>query len=264
MGIQLNHAGRKASTFPWLPDQPTGTAPAEDGGWETVGPSAIAQEGIDPPREMTVDDIRKVIDDFAAASRRAVAAGFDAIEIHGAHGYLLHQFLTPLANKRVDDYGGSFDNRTRLIREVVTAVRSAIPEQMPLLVRLSATDWIDDEPSWDADQTVKLVSILKGLGVDAVDISTGGAVQARIPVEPGYQVEFATRVKNEVGIPTSAVGLITQPRQAEKLIDEGLADIVTLGRAALRDASWPLRAAHELGLSREEIPYPPSYWRSAL
>lgn len=264
MGVQLNHAGRKASTYPWLPGQPTGTAPADHGGWDIVAPSAIAQEGLATPRAMTLEDITKVIDDFVAAARRAVEAGFDTIEIHGAHGYLLHQFLTPLANARTDAYGGSFDNRTRLLREVVSAIRAAIPEEMPLLVRLSATDWIDDRPSWDADQTVRLVAILKDLGVDAVDISTGGAVSASIPVGPGYQVEFATRVKQEVGIPTSAVGLITEPRQAEELIDEGLSDIITIGRAALRDASWPLRAAHELGLSSEAIPYPPSYWRAAL
>ena len=261
IGVQLNHAGRKASTHPWLPGRPSGTVPVTDGGWETVGPSAVAQNGLDTPREMTLEDIHKVIDDFVAASRRAVEAGFDTIEIHGAHGYLLHQFLTPLANTRTDDYGGSFGNRTRLIREVVTAIRGVIPEGMPLLVRLPATDWIKDEPSWDADQTVRLVDELKGLGVDAVDISTGGAASASIPVGPGYQVEFAARVKKEVGIPTSTVGLITEPRQAQTLIHEGLADIVTLGRAVLRDASWPLRAAHELGLSAEEIPYPESYWR---
>lgn len=261
MGVQLNHAGRKASTYPWLPGNPSGTVPATGGGWRILGPSAVAQKGLDVPEEMTLADIQKVVEDFAAASRRAVDAGFDSIEIHGAHGYLLHQFLTPLANKRTDDYGGSFDNRTRLIREVVTAVRATILEEMPLVVRLSATDWIDDEPSWDADQTVRFVEILKGLGVDAVDISTGGAAPARIPVGPGYQVDFAARVKREVGIPTSAVGLITEPAQAQELLDDGLADIISLGRAVLRDPSWPLRAAHELGLSTEEIPYPASYWR---
>lgn len=261
IGVQLNHAGRKAGTYPWLVGQPSGTMPVDEGGWEILGPSAVAQDGLSTPREMTLEDIQKVIRDFAAASLRAVDADFDTIEIHGAHGYLLHQFLTPLANKRTDEYGGSFEGRTRLMREIVTAIRAVIPENMPLLVRLSATDWIDDEPSWDADQTVRLVAVLKDLGVDAVDISSGGAAKASIPVGPGYQAPFAARVKNEVGIPTSTVGLITEPREAQALLDEGVADIVSLGRAALRDASWPLRAAHELGVPAEEAPYPVAYWR---
>ncbi|NLZ57443.1 MAG: NADH:flavin oxidoreductase/NADH oxidase [Corynebacterium sp.] len=263
IGVQLNHAGRKAGTYPWLPGQPSGTIPLGEGGWETHGPSALPQQGLGTPREMTLEDIRKVIADFAQASRRAVDAGFDTIEVHGAHGYLLHQFLTPLANKRSDDYGGSFENRTRLIREIVMAIRAEIPEEMPLLVRLSATDWIGDEPSWDLEQTVRLVAILKDLGVDVVDISTGGASPARIPVRPGYQVPFAARVKKEVGISTSTVGLITEAHQAQQLLDEGQADIVSLGRAALRDPSWPQRAAHELGLPSEETPFPTSYWRAA-
>lgn len=261
MGIQLNHAGRKASTYPWLPDYPSGTQPIAEGGWPTVGPSAIAMAGQGVPRALELSEIVGIIEDFAAAAERAVRAGFDTVEIHGAHGYLLHQFLTPLANQREDAYGGSFDNRTRLIREVVSAVRAVIPESMPLLVRLSATDWIEGHPSWDPDQTVALVARLKELGVDAVDISTGGAAPARIVLSPGYQVPFARRVKAETGLPTSAVGLITTPHQAEKLIDAGDADIITIGRAALREPSWPLRAAHDLGVDKAEIPYPPSYWR---
>ncbi|MCK2200787.1 NADH:flavin oxidoreductase/NADH oxidase [Corynebacterium callunae] len=261
MGVQLNHAGRKASTYPWLPGVPNGTQSEAEGGWQTFAPSAVAQEGLDTPQELTIDGIKKVVADFAAAAQRAVEAGFDVIEIHGAHGYLLHQFLSPISNKRTDEYGGSFENRTRLFREVATAIRSVIPEGMPLVARISATDWIDDEPSWDGDQTVKLVADLKELGVDAVDISTGGVAAARIPVGPSYQVEFARQVKQEVGIPTSAVGMITEAQQAQQHLDNGDADIITIGRAALREPSWPLKAAHQLGLKTEEIHYPRSYWR---
>ena len=263
IGVQLNHAGRKAGTYPALPNFPTGTQSVDEGGWETFGPSAVAQPGLADPTELTREGIEKVIQDFAAAAERAVRAGFDAVEVHGAHGYLLHQFLTPLANKRTDIYGGLFENRTRLFREVAQAIRAVIPDSMPLIARISATDWIDDEPSWDDDQTISLVSDLKKLGVDAVDISTGGAVPATIPVEPSYQVKFARRVKQEVGIPTSAVGLITQVGQAQGHLDRGDADIISLGRAALRYPSWPLFAAHELGKTRDEIPYPPSYARGA-
>ncbi|WP_408607598.1 NADH:flavin oxidoreductase/NADH oxidase [Corynebacterium suranareeae] len=263
MGVQLNHAGRKASTYPALPEFAPGTQSENEGGWEAFGPSAIAQSGLDTPTELTLDGILRIIEDFASAAKRAVRAGFDVIEIHGAHGYLLHQFLTPLANKRTDNYGGSFENRTRLFKEVAQAIRAVIPDTMPLIARISATDWIDDEPSWDADQTVQLVSELQALGVDAVDISTGGAVPAKIPVGPSYQVEFARRVKQEVGIPTSTVGLITEVQQAQDHLDRGDADIVSLGRAALRYPSWPLQAAHELGKKRDEIPYPPSYARGA-
>lgn len=263
MGVQLNHAGRKASTYPALPEYPTGTQPIEESGWETFGPSAIAQPGLAVPTELDQEGIDKIIRDFAESAQRAVRAGFDVIEVHGAHGYLLHQFLTPLANKRTDNYGGSFENRTRLFREVVQAIRAVIPETMPLIARISATDWIDGEPSWDGDQTVQLVSELSELGVDAVDISTAGAVPADIPVGPSYQVQFARRVKQGVGIPTSTVGLITDAAQAQHHLDQGDADIISLGRAALRYPSWPLQAAHELGQSRKEISYPPSYSRGA-
>lgn len=270
MAVQLNHAGRKSSTVPALPDQErfdgTDTVPPEHGGWVPAGPSAVAQPGLAVPREMTADELYDLPEIFADAARRAVRAGFDAVEIHGAHGYLLHQFLTPLANKRSDSWGGSFENRTRLIRLVASAVRAAIPETMPLIVRLSATDWMDaddSEPSWDLDQTVALTHLLRDAGVDLIDVTSGGAHPADIPVGPNYQTRFAEEIRRETGVPTAAVGLITEPAQAEAIVAEGRADAVLIGRAALRDALWPYRAAHALGLPRQEIPYPPSYHRGA-
>ncbi|NLF90886.1 MAG: NADH:flavin oxidoreductase/NADH oxidase [Corynebacterium marinum] len=266
MGIQLNHAGRKASTVPARPGQKpvddTGTIPVSHGGWVALGPSAVANDGLAVPREMTPAEIQAVPGQFAASAERAVRAGFDTVEIHGAHGYLLHQFLTPLANHRTDEWGGSFDNRTRLIRRVAAAVRAAIPEGMPLIVRLSATDWIDG--AWDLAQTVSLAGLLRDEGVDLIDVTTGGAARADIPVGPGYQVPFAAEIRRGAGIPTAAVGLITEPQQAQEILDESLADAVLIGRAALLDAAWPLRAAHELGLRREEIPYPGSYARASF
>ena len=265
MGIQLNHAGRKSSTVPARPGQEpvddTDTIPPGNGGWIPVGPSAVANDGLAVPRELTVEEIEAVPGEFAASAERAVRAGFDTVELHGAHGYLLHQFLTPLANHRTDEWGGSFDNRTRLIRRVVDAVRAVIPEGMPLLVRLSATDWVDG--AWDLDQTVELAALLRQQGVDLIDVTTGGASHADIPVGPGYQVEFAAEIRRRADIPTAAVGMITEPAQAEKILDDAAADAVLLGRAALRDSAWPFRAAHELGVPREEIPYPGSYARGA-
>ncbi len=260
MGIQLNHAGRKASTTPWRPGLGEGSVPLGHGGWRTVGPSPIAQEGIDEPREMTVEEIEAVPGQFAAAAERAVRAGFDTVEIHGAHGYLLHQFLTPLANQRTDEWGGSFENRTRLFLAVVRAVREVIPEGMPLLARLSATDWIDG--AWDLEQSVRLAALLRDAGVDLIDVSTGGASMAKIPTGPGFQVPFAEAIRREAGIPTAAVGMITEPEQAEEILREERADVTLIGRAALRESGWALRAAHELGLERDEIPYPGSYWRA--
>lgn len=266
MGIQLNHAGRKASTVPARPGQKpvddTGTIPVGHGGWVAVGPSAVPNDGLAAPREMTPAEIGEIPGLFAASAERAVRAGFDTVEIHGAHGYLLHQFLTPLANRRTDEWGGSFENRTRLIRRVVAAVREVIPAGMPLLARLSATDWIDG--AWDLGQTVALAELLKDDGVDLIDVTTGGAANADIPVGPGYQVRFAADIRRRAGIPTAAVGMITEPRQAQRILDDSLSDAVLIGRAALRDASWPLRAAHELGMSREEIPYPGSYRRASF
>ena len=260
MGIQLNHAGRKASTVPWRPGLGSGSVPVSDGGWHTLGPSAVAQEGIDAPREMTVEQIEAIPGQFAAAAERAVRAGFDTVEIHGAHGYLLHQFLTPLANHRTDEWGGSFENRTRLFLAVVAAVREVIPEGMPLLARLSATDWIDG--AWDPGQSIRLATLLHDAGVDLVDVSTGGAAAASIPTGPGFQVRFASEIRRLAGIPTAAVGMITEPGQADEILAEGHADAVFIGRAALRESGWALRAAHELGVDRKEIPYPGSYWRA--
>ncbi|QGU05858.1 NADH:flavin oxidoreductase/NADH oxidase [Corynebacterium comes] len=264
IGIQLNHAGRKASTVPARPGQKpvndTDTIPVGHGGWVAIAPSAIANDGLAVPREMTAAEIEAIPGQFAASAERAVRAGFDTIEIHGAHGYLLHQFLTPLANHRTDEWGGSFENRTRLILQVVDAVRKVIPEGMPMIVRLSATDWI--EGAWDLEQTISLAGLLREEGADLIDVTTGGAAKATIPVGPGYQVRFAAEIRRRAGIPTAAVGMITDPEQAEQILDDSLADAVLIGRAALRDAAWPLRAAHELGIDREKIPYPGSYWRA--
>ena len=196
---------------------------------------------------------------FAESARRADEAGFDVVEIHAAHGYLIHQFLSPLSNHRTDAYGGDFAGRTRLALEVADAVRAAWPQQKPLFVRISATDWT--EGGWDADQSVRLAAALRERGVDLVDTSTGGNVLADIPVGPGYQVPFARQIREQAQIPTGAVGLILEPQQAEKILADGDADVVLLARAALREPSWPLRAAAELGLSWRDAPYPAAYTR---
>jgi 2,4-dienoyl-CoA reductase-like NADH-dependent reductase (Old Yellow Enzyme family) len=256
-GIQLAHAGRKASTYaPW---RGSGSVLA-DGGWTPVAPSALS---FDPtwtvPTALDEAGIIAVIDAFMDAARRAIAAGFQIIEVHAAHGYLLHQFLSPLSNHREDAYGGSFENRTRLVREVVGALRSILPEELPLFVRISATDWA--EGGWDPDQAVALSKELKALGVDLVDCSSGGLVpHQKIPLGPGYQVPFAARIRAEAGLATGAVGLITEPQQAEQILAEGSADIVLLARELLRNPRWPLRAAQELGT---EVPWPASYARAA-
>jgi 2,4-dienoyl-CoA reductase-like NADH-dependent reductase (Old Yellow Enzyme family) len=260
-GIQLAHAGRKASTF--SPFTGRGSVPEEDGGWQTVAPSAVAFPGYREPRELTEQEIADVVAAFAASARRALAAGFDVLEIHAAHGYLLHEFLSPLSNTREDRYGGSFENRVRLLLEVVHAVRAAAPEDTPLLVRISATDWV--EGGWDDDQSVRLAGLLREAGVDLVDTSTGGNAPAEIPLEPGYQVRFARRIRQEAGIPTGAVGLITEPKQAEEVVADGSADVVLLARALLRDPHWPLRAAHELGVPvGEGVDWPQQYLRAVL
>jgi 2,4-dienoyl-CoA reductase-like NADH-dependent reductase (Old Yellow Enzyme family) len=243
IGVQLAHAGRKASTFrPWAPVQ--GTVPVGDGGWPTVGPSAAAFPGYDTPTEMTAAQVADIPEQFAAAARRARAAGFDAVEVHAAHGYLLHQFLSPLANSRTDEYGGSADGRARLVEETVEAVRSAWPAELPVLVRLSATDWRDD--GLGVDDVAAVAGRLGTLGADLIDVSTGGVAPASIAVGPGYQVPYARRVREVSGLPVSAVGLISEPAQAEQILVEGSADAVMLGREALRDPYWPLRAAHTL------------------
>ncbi|MDN4162357.1 NADH:flavin oxidoreductase/NADH oxidase [Nocardioides abyssi] len=245
-GIQLAHAGRKASTHSGF-DGRRGGVPDADGGWRPVGPSEAAYPGLrDDVEELDTAGIRRVVSAFGDAAERAVAAGFDVLEVHAAHGYLLHEFLSPLSNHRTDEYGGDFAGRTRLVLEVVREVRGRVSAGVPLLVRLSATDWL--EGGWTADETVRLAGLLREEGVDLVDTSTGGNAPADIPVEPGYQVPFARRVRTEAGVPAGAVGLITEPKQAEDVLADGSADVVLLARELLRDPHWPLRAAQELGV----------------
>jgi len=245
-GIQLAHAGRKASTaVPWEGGAGVGSG---DGGWEPIAPSAVAFSGRTiAPRAMTPEDIAGVTGAFAAAARRAQAAGFRVIELHFAHGYLVHEFLSPLSNRRADAYGGGFEHRIRLALEITRGVRAAWPERLPLLARLSCTDWV--EGGWSLDESVELARRLRAEGVDLVDCSSGGLVpDARIEAVPGYQVPFARRIRAEAGIPTAAVGLIGTAAQAEAIVRGGDADLVMLARTMLRDPYWPLHAAAELGL----------------
>lgn len=242
-GIQLAHAGRKASTFrPWAEQR--GTVPVSDGGWETVGASAIAFPGYETPRELDAAGLEKVVADFAAAARRSVAAGFDVVEVHAAHGYLLHEFLSPLSNERTDDFGGPLENRARLLLDVVRAVRAEIGDRV-LFVRFSATDWT--EGGWNEDDTATVAQWAAEAGADLFDVSTGGNVPATIPTEPGYQVRFATHVRDAVEVPVCAVGLITDPEAAEEIVRSGRADAIMMGREFLRDPHFVLRAAAELG-----------------
>lgn len=245
-GIQLAHAGRKASHD--SPMKGGHQIRSDKGGWKTFAPSAIPfQESQEPPREMSLADIDKVVADFRSAAVRAVAAGYEVIEIHAAHGYLLHEFLSPLCNHRTDAYGGSFENRIRLLTRVVQEIDAVRYKSQPLFVRLSCTDWADG--GWDLEQTVQLAVILRDMGVDLVDCSSGGAVHhQKIHVGPGYQVPFAERVRREAGIATAAVGLITSPQQAASVVDHGQADMVLIGRESLRDPHFPLHAAHALGV----------------
>ncbi len=259
-GIQLAHAGRKASTSePWKGGQPVGP---EDGGWCPIyAPSAIAfAESFQVPQALTVSQISAVVQAFASAAQRAEVAGAKVVEIHSAHGYLLHSFLSPLSNQRNDEYGGTFENRTRILREVVTSVRKVWPEKNPLFVRISATDWT--EGGWTIEDSIALAKILKPLGVNVVDCSSGGVVpQVKIPVGPGYQVPFAQRIRCESEMPTGAVGMITDPAQADQIIRTGQADLVFLARQLLREPYWPLHAARTLG---QEIQWPPQYERAKL
>ncbi|GAA4888395.1 NADH:flavin oxidoreductase/NADH oxidase [Streptomyces coeruleoprunus] len=257
--IQIAHAGRKASTDqPWKGGAPVG---ADGHGWQPVGPSPLPfDEGHPVPDELTKDQIAEITGRFAAAARRALDAGFEVVEIHGAHGYLIGEFLSPHSNHRTDEYGGSFENRTRFALEVVDAVRAVWPEELPLFFRISATDWLEDEAGWTADETVRFAALLQEHGVDLLDVSTGGnAPRVRIPVGPGYQVPFAARVKAETGLPVAAVGLITETEQAEKILANGEADAVLLGRELLRNPSWARHAARELGA---EVHVPAQYHRS--
>lgn len=256
IGIQLAHAGRKGSSkIPWLGN---GTVDIADGGWETVGPSAIAFAGHSMPRAMTIEDIAAVIDDFIAAARRALAAGFDAVEIHMAHGYLMHEFLSPLSNRRTDEFGGSLENRMRLPLAVARAVRETWPQERPVFVRISSTDWVDG--GWNVDESIELVRALTDLGVDLVDVSSGGLhADQQIPDRIDYQIAYAAQVKAATDMTISAVGRISEPAQAEALIAEGAVDGVFMARAMLRDPHWPLRAARELG---QDISWVPQYERA--
>jgi len=257
-GIQLAHAGRKASTdVPWRGGRPLG----EDArGWRPVAPSALAfAEGHPVPRELPTDEIPAVVGAFRDAARRAEQAGFGVVEIHMAHGYLLHQFLSPLTNRRTDEYGGSLENRTRLSLEVARAVRDAFPVERPVFARISATDWV--EGGWDLDQSVALARALREAGVDLVDCSSGGLVpHAKVPLGPGYQVPFAEAIRARAGVMTGAVGLIREPAQAEAVVAGGKADLVLLARELLRDPYWPLHAARALGV---EVPWPHQYLRAS-
>jgi 2,4-dienoyl-CoA reductase-like NADH-dependent reductase (Old Yellow Enzyme family) len=257
-GIQLAHAGRKGSTArPW---EPGGFVPESQGGWKPVAPSAIPfSDNYAKPAALDAAGIQKVIKDFAAAAARALQAGFKVIEIHSAHGYLLHEFLSPLANQRSDSYGGSPENRTRLLREVVSAVRRVWPAGFPLFVRISASDWVPG--GWDLEQSVALAESLAPLGVDLIDCSSGGMVpNAQIPVAPGYQVPFAAEIRERTGIMTGAVGMITSARQADTILDQGKADVVILAREFLRQPYWPLAVARDLGFP---VSWPVQYLRAA-
>jgi 2,4-dienoyl-CoA reductase-like NADH-dependent reductase (Old Yellow Enzyme family) len=251
-GIQLAHAGRKASTYPAWGSEQHGSVPIGQGGWPTVSASAVAFPGYDVPAELDLAGIGAIVEAFAAAAGRAVDAGFDLVEIHAAHGYLVHQFLSPLSNERTDEYGGSLENRARLLLRIVTAIRTALGDAIPLLVRFSATDWTDG--GWDEAQTSTVAGWAREAGADFFDISSGGNVAAKIPLGPGYQVPFAEYVRTKADVATSAVGLITNPHQAEQIVATGQADVVMLARELLRDPHWPLRAAHELGVDLDYWP----------
>jgi len=256
-GLQLAHAGRKASTAaPWLGGGPL---TYQQGGWTPVSSTnAPFAAGHPVPRALTHDDLDRVVADFLQATRRAVAAGFQFVEIHAAHGYLFHQFYSPLCNDRKDDYGGSFENRIRFLLRVTQAVRETLPQNLPLLVRISATDW--KEGGWDLEQSIELCRRLKGLGVDLVDVSSGGIVPGiKIPAGPGYQVGFAEAIRRQAGMATAAVGMITDPVQAESIISTGQADMVFLAREMLRDPYWPRRAAAAL---QTEVKPPVQYERA--
>ena len=257
-GMQLAHAGRKASTAePWNGGGPVSP---DDGGWTPIwAPSAIPfRDGWQTPRAMTHDDIANVVAAFAAAAGRLLDAGGKIAEIHAAHGYLIHEFLSPLSNERSDEYGGSFDNRTRVLREVVNAVRGVWPERLPLFVRISATDWV--EGGWTAEDSIALVAQLKPLGVDVIDCSTGGNVpSAKIPLGPGYQVPFAERIRREAGVMTAAVGLITDAHQAEAILQNGQADLIAIGRQSQFNPNIAQHWAHDLGINTRFEDWSPEF-----
>ncbi len=254
-GMQLAHAGRKASCDrPWNGGKPLA---AVHGGWQTLGPSAIPFGDYPPPRAMTKDEIRATVEAFVRGARHALAAGFDVVEVHGAHGYLLHNFASPISNRRTDEYGGAFDNRVRFPLEVARAVREAWPADKPVFYRVSATDWV--EGGWDLAQSIELARRLKAIGIDMIDCSSGGNVHnAQIPLGPGYQVPFAAAIRREAQIPTIAVGLISDAVQAEQVVALGEADAVCLARAMLRDPYWARHAAKDL---KADMPWPDPYKR---
>ena len=258
-GIQLAHAGRKGSTAPPFEGGGSLKTP-ERGAWETVAPSALPFSGGDPvPHSLTAGEIEGVIEAFAHAAQRAALAGFKTIEIHAAHGYLLHQFLSPLTNKRTDAYGGTLENRLRLTVEVAARIRAVMPEDVPLFTRVSATDWV--EGGWDVEQTIALARKLKTAGVDLIDCSSGGIVpRVAVPAAPGYQVPFASAIRSKAGILTGAVGLITEPQQANEIIASGKADIVLMAREMLREPYWPLKAGLAMG---SNVDWPIQYLRGA-
>lgn len=256
-GIQLAHAGRKASTAsPWKGGK---LLSEEEGGWKTVAPSSIPfYKGNPSPEALDSDGIEKIKDDFKMAAERSLQAGFEVVEIHAAHGYLFHEFLSPLSNNRKDDYGGSFENRCRLLQEVVSEVRTVWPQELPLFVRISATDWVDG--GWNEEDSVKLATLLKDNGVDLIDCSSGGLLpKVTIPVGKGYQVRFAEKIKKEADILSGAVGLITEAKQAEEILQNGQADLILIARELLRNPYFPLSAAKELGA---EVEWPPQYERA--
>ncbi|HTL07299.1 MAG TPA: NADPH dehydrogenase NamA [Chitinophagaceae bacterium] len=256
-GIQLAHAGRKASApAPW---KGTRQLTREEGGWQTVAPSALPFKDTEMiPEALDAAGIEKVIKDFQAAAQRALSAGFKLIELHAAHGYLIHEFLSPLSNQRTDQYGGSFENRTRFLMEIVAAVQQVWPKELPLFVRISATDWAAG--GWNEEESVRLAQMLKAQGVDLIDCSSGGlAVTQKITIGPGYQLPFAEKIKAEAGILTGAVGMITTPTQAEEILQKGQADLIIMARELLRDPYFPLHAATALGV---DIPWPDQYLRA--
>jgi 2,4-dienoyl-CoA reductase-like NADH-dependent reductase (Old Yellow Enzyme family) len=257
-GMQLAHAGRKGSTIaPW---KGHGAVAPADGGWRPVGPDDEPfAKGYPVPRALTIAELARIVTAFRDAARRAREVGFDVVEIHAAHGYLIHEFLSPLTNRRTDAYGGSFGKRARLCLEIVDAIRDIWPDDSPVFIRISATDWA--EGGWDINEAVELCRLLRDRGVDLVDCSSGGNVaNAHVPVGPGYQTPFAARIRRDAGVATGTVGLITSPAQADHIIRTAQADCVLLARELLRDPYWPLRAARELG---HEVPWPPQYLRAA-
>lgn len=254
--IQLAHAGRKGSTYrDW---SGKGSVPIELGGWQTVSSTNVAFEGYEAPRELSTEEVIELIQDFAKAAKNAVLASFDAVEIHAAHGYLIHQFLSPITNHRTDEFGGSLENRARILLEIIKAIRAEVGEMLPIFVRFSATDYRED--GWDVEQTTQVAKWCAEVGADLFDISSGGLITGvKIPSGPGYQVPFAEQVAQEVSQPVGAVGQITDAQQAENILQDGDVDIILVGRASLRDPNWALRAAHELNV---EVDYwPDQYYR---